>query len=210
MKINELERIIKLSWTKETCYPENQNDWNTNNPSLGQCATTALIVNDFMGGKIMRCMCNNISHYYNKINGNIIDLTSEQFNELSPDYSHSEERTREYILSNKNTKERYLMLLKNVKNNFLEYGIYEYKLRNSNNKEYISKIPGTVGGHKKLKIYGKFDCPSALKYIEKGMYVKNRVFFENEEIAKEAGYRPCGKCMKKEYKEYKEHNISKQ
>lgn len=203
MKLNELEKIIKLSWTKETCYPGNRDKWNEENPSLGQCAITALIVNDFIGGKIMRCMCGNISHYYNIINDNIIDLTVEQFEGIIPDYIHGEERTREYIFSNEDTKNRYLKLLKKVKDNFLLYGSYEYKLRDSNNKEYISKIPGTIGGHKKLKIYGKFDCPSALKYIEKGMYVNNRVFFDNIEIAEKAGYRPCGKCMKKEYNEWK-------
>lgn len=203
MNLDELEKIIKLSWSKETCYPNQKNIWNKENPSLGQCAITALIINDFMGGKIMRCMCGNISHYYNIINEAIVDLTFEQFNGNIPDYVNGEERTGDYILSNKDTKERYLLLLKNVKNNFQEYGLYKYKLRNSNNEEYISKIPGTIGGHKKLKIYGKFDCPSALNYIKKGMYVKNRVFFDSIETAIKAGYRPCGKCMKKEYKEWK-------
>ena len=114
MKQQELEKIIKLSWSKETCYPTLQNEWNEENPSLGQCAITALIINDFMGGKIMRCMCVDISHYYNFINNKIVDLTKEQFNGITPNYLSGEERTREYILSNKDTKKRYLILLKNV------------------------------------------------------------------------------------------------
>jgi methylphosphotriester-DNA--protein-cysteine methyltransferase len=44
------------------------------------------------------------------------------------------------------------------------------------------------------------DCPSALRYIAKGQYIKYRVFFTDEETAKSAGYRPCGVCMKDEYK----------
>ena len=71
------------------------------------------------------------------------------------------------------------------------------------NGEYLSKIPGTLGGNKKLKIYGKLDCFSALNWIKKGKYVNNRVFFESEESAKKAGYRPCGICMKKEYQLWK-------
>ena len=130
----------------------------------------------------------------------------EQFNGLIPDYKNGEERTREYILSNEDTKQRYFLLLKNVKENFLKYGEKNYKLRDKNNKEYLSKIPGTIGGHKKLKIYGKLDCPSALKYIEKRQYINNRVFFENIDTAIEAGFRPCGKCMKKEYLEWKLKN----
>ena len=57
--------------------------------------------------------------------------------------------------------------------------------------------------YKKLKIYGKLDCPSANRWINKGYYVQNRVFFENEDTAIEAGYRPCAVCMKKEYKKWK-------
>ena len=205
MKKSELEKIIRLSWSKDTCYPTCMYDWSIDNPSLGQCAITALVVNDFLGGKIMRCMCDGISHYYNIVNGELIDLTKEQFNGLVPEYEHGEERTREYLLSNEDTKSRYLMLLKNVRNNFKKYGAFEYKLRDKNNIEYISKIPGTLGGHKKLKIYGKMDCPSALSYIEKGQYVKNRVFFLDEDVAKDAGYRPCARCMKKEYKIWKDN-----
>lgn len=203
MKINELEKILELSWSKETTLPSLENIWNKTNPSLGQCAITSLVVNDFLGGKIMRCMCKDISHYYNLVNGNIIDLTVKQFKDEFPNYINGEERTREYLLSNENTKERYLTLLKNVKENFIKYGNYEYKLRDKNNKEYISKIPGTIGGNKSIKIYGKLDCPSALYYIGKGQYVKNRVFFDSTETAKKAGYRPCAKCMPEEYKKYK-------
>ena len=36
--------------------------------------------------------------------------------------------------------------------------------------------------------------------MEKWKYVKNRVFFADEETAIAAGYRPCGICMKEEYK----------
>ena len=70
--------------------------------------------------------------------------------------------------------------------------------------EFAAGIPGTLGGNKKLKIYGKLDCKSALSWIGKGYYISNRVFFENEEVAKQLGYRPCGVCMKKEYKKWKD------
>ena len=56
---------------------------------------------------------------------------------------------------------------------------------------------------KKLKIYGRLDCPSALRHIEKGNYAKHRVFFADEQVAKAAGYRPCGICMKEEYNKWK-------
>ena len=78
-----------------------------------------------------------------------------------------------------------------------------YKLTDENGEEYLSSIPGALGGNKRLKIYGRLDCPSANMWIQKGYYVKDRVFFLNEETAIEAGYRPCAICMKKEYEEWK-------
>ena len=75
-----------------------------------------------------------------------------------------------------------------------------YKLVDENGKSYISQTPGTIGGYKKRKIYGRLDCPSALRHIAKGEYVKHRVFFADEETAIKAGYRPCGICMKEAYK----------
>ena len=84
-----------------------------------------------------------------------------------------------------------------------------YKLIDENGKEYLSNIPGTLGGNKRLKIYGRLDCPSANMWISKGYYVKDRVFFSDEEIAIKAGYRPCAVCMKKEYEEWKEKYVLK-
>lgn len=82
-----------------------------------------------------------------------------------------------------------------------------YKLLDENGKEYLSEEPGTIGGHRKLKIYGKLDCSSARRYIAKGQYVQYRVFFKDEETAIAAGYRPCGVCMKEEYKKWKEKSF---
>lgn len=85
--------------------------------------------------------------------------------------------------------------------------ILMYKLIGLDGKEYLSKEKGTLGGHKKLKIYGKLDCPSALRHISKGHYVEHRVFFADERIALAAGYRPCGVCMKEHYQLWKEGKI---
>ena len=78
-----------------------------------------------------------------------------------------------------------------------------YKLVDENGKPYLSQTPGTIGGYKKRKIYGRLDCPSALRHIAKGEYVKYSVFFADEETAIKAGYRPCGICMKEAYKVWK-------
>ena len=55
-----------------------------------------------------------------------------------------------------------------------------------------------LGGNRKLKIYGSLHCKSG-----KRMKKENRVFFKDEEQAKELGYRPCGHCMREEYLRWK-------
>ena len=84
-----------------------------------------------------------------------------------------------------------------------------YKLLDENGKQYLSKEKGLFGGNKALKIYGRLDCPSALRWIAKGHYVKNRVFFKDEATAIAAGYRPCAVCMPNEYKKWKEKQNAK-
>ena len=81
-----------------------------------------------------------------------------------------------------------------------------YFLTSKTNSQYLSNVPGKYGGHKKLKIYGKLDCPSAARYLAKGQYAKNRVFFIDEATAIAAGYRPCAVCMPEEYKKWKALN----
>lgn len=73
----------------------------------------------------------------------------------------------------------------------------QYKLIDNNGKTYLSDTKGTLGGNKKLKIYGLLNCKNALMWIEKGYYTNNRVFFKDEETAIKAGYKPCKKCLKK-------------
>jgi len=78
-----------------------------------------------------------------------------------------------------------------------------YKLIAADGATILSATKGALGGHNKLKIYGRLDCPNALRWIAKGHYVKHRVFFADEATARAAGYRPCGCCMKEAYKEWK-------
>ena len=67
---------------------------------------------------------------------------------------------------------------------------------------YESELPGTLGGHRGTRVYGRFDCPVAARMIARG-YVENRVFFRDEATAIAAGYRPCGACLREEYLAWK-------
>lgn len=113
------------------------------------------------------------------------------------------------MLSNKDTKNRYEKLLYNLKQSIRQFQGKQFKLIDCNGQEYLSNTPGTLAGNRKLKIYGRLDCQSAKRWIEKGYYISNRVFFQNEGIAIAAGYRPCAKCMPDKYKEWKNDQIRK-
>ena len=78
-----------------------------------------------------------------------------------------------------------------------------WHLIGSDGKQYASATPGTLGGHRGGKLYGRLDCRAALAAIARGGYVKNRVFFLDEVTAVAAGYRPCAVCMPREYAAWK-------
>jgi methylphosphotriester-DNA--protein-cysteine methyltransferase len=71
-----------------------------------------------------------------------------------------------------------------------------YRLIGPDGREYLSSQPGVLGGYRRSKIYGRLDCPSALRAIARGGYVAHRVFFASEEDARAAGYRACKICMR--------------
>lgn len=82
-----------------------------------------------------------------------------------------------------------------------------YTLLGAEGRPYQSAIPGTLGGYKRGKLYGRLDCPSALRAIARGGYVRQRVFFADELIALAAGYRPCAVCLPDEYQRWRADNV---
>ncbi len=76
-----------------------------------------------------------------------------------------------------------------------------YRLIGADGRNYESQTKGLFGGNKRARIYGRLDCPSALRAIKRGRtYQQHRVFFADEASAIAAGFRPCGACMRGLYK----------
>jgi methylphosphotriester-DNA--protein-cysteine methyltransferase len=78
-----------------------------------------------------------------------------------------------------------------------------YSLTGADGRTYTSEARGQWGGHKPAKIYGRLDCPSALRAIARGGYARDRVFFADEATAIAVGYRPCGVCCPGRYRAWK-------
>jgi methylphosphotriester-DNA--protein-cysteine methyltransferase len=79
-----------------------------------------------------------------------------------------------------------------------------WKMVGPDGRWYESGVRGTLGGHRRARIYGRLDCPAALRAIERGRYVSQRVFFLDETHAQAAGYRPCGVCLPDRYARWKD------
>jgi hypothetical protein len=78
----------------------------------------------------------------------------------------------------------------------------QYRLTDPDGSFRFSLTPGQLGGNRRLRIYGRLDCGSALAALPRG-YAQHRVFFADEVAAIAAGYRPCGNCMRARYREWK-------
>jgi hypothetical protein len=66
-----------------------------------------------------------------------------------------------------------------------------------------SAVPGTLGGNAPAKVYGRLDCPTALRFLAKGKYAPSRVFFHTEGDAIACGFRPCFSCLPEKYRAWK-------
>ena len=103
---------FRSAWCRETAHPSYQERWTEDNPSYGQCAVTALLVNDFCFAPIYKCKVGRSTHYYNMRirNCDVIDFTSEQFGDKKIDYLSGEYVSREQLLKCGHVKERYELL----------------------------------------------------------------------------------------------------
>ncbi len=78
-----------------------------------------------------------------------------------------------------------------------------YTLVGVDGRPHGSGTPGTMGGHRRARIYGRLDCRAAARALAAGGYVAHRVFFADETTAVAAGYRPCAVCLPEGYQTWK-------
>jgi hypothetical protein len=84
--LTAVETAVRRSWSVETCDPADAAQWTGENPALGQCGSTALVVQDLMGGELLSAEVQHADgsrqgwHNWNRLPGGLeIDLTREQF-----------------------------------------------------------------------------------------------------------------------------------
>lgn len=80
--IQELTAALHASWGADTCF--DASEWSTDNPARGQCVVSSLIVQDYIGGELLRYEVGNNgqpeTHYCNQLpDGTILDTTGSQY-----------------------------------------------------------------------------------------------------------------------------------
>ncbi|MFJ5558224.1 hypothetical protein ACIQCD_12555 [Streptomyces sp. NPDC093250] len=81
----DLDTALRTCWAADTCSPDDLPDWHPDNPALGHCDITALVVNDLFGGELVVGEVHLDGtqrgyHWWNRLPSGIeLDLTREQF-----------------------------------------------------------------------------------------------------------------------------------
>lgn len=110
-----LRLILPKICDKETT--QAPTDWTPKNPLSGHCAVVSLVAQNLYGGDLLRASLEGTpcaamrSHYWNKLpEGTEEDFTRPQFGDTPPHTLEAVVRTRAYVLSNEDTKQRYKRL----------------------------------------------------------------------------------------------------
>lgn len=80
-----LRPLLRAAWGPDTCDPHDLANWRPDNPARGQCGVTALVLQDLLGGELMRGEVHVDGakighHWWNRLpDGTTVDLTAEQF-----------------------------------------------------------------------------------------------------------------------------------
>lgn len=110
--LESLVARLECAWSRQTSADPER--WVPDNPAWGQCAVTALVVQDEVGGDLLRTTVDGGSHYWNRLpDGSEVDLTREQFPKGAK-YGQAVIKDREYVLSFPDTARRYQLLRRQV------------------------------------------------------------------------------------------------
>ena len=74
MTIQSLAALLPQAWSGAS-----SSQWRPENPAAGQCSVTALLVQELLGGEILKTRVGAAWHFYNRLDGVRHDLTDSQF-----------------------------------------------------------------------------------------------------------------------------------
>ncbi|MFF1835600.1 hypothetical protein ACFVXE_15535 [Streptomyces sp. NPDC058231] len=81
----DIEAAVRAGWGADTATPAHRPHWTPDNPARDQCGVTAMVLNDLLGGELIRgeVTVDGVRtdyHWWNRLGMGVeIDLTREQF-----------------------------------------------------------------------------------------------------------------------------------
>jgi hypothetical protein len=125
MNLTSLIEALRESWGEDTAQPSDA-IWTPENPANGQCAVSSMLVQEYLGGDLMRGVVlplawtqhlredeferHGIVHYWNRLAGGVwLDTTRSQFVDYVV-YTLPVVRPQEYLYKFEDTVNRYNIL----------------------------------------------------------------------------------------------------
>jgi len=108
---------LQKAWCRETSYYAK---FEPDNLAKGQCVPTALLVQSILGGDIYGCMVRRSRHFYNIVDGELVDYTAGQFpdmHQLVASYTQGYKSNRDVLLLRPGVADRYELLKERYEQN---------------------------------------------------------------------------------------------
>lgn len=119
--LDQLIAALHHAWSAETSYADT--DWPSDNPARGQCVVSALVVQDYFGGELVRFAVSgdfNEMHYANELEGVLLDTTRSQYRDAAVTFTPKPVELKGYPtvrakrLADDETRQRYELLKSRV------------------------------------------------------------------------------------------------
>jgi ribosomal protein S18 acetylase RimI-like enzyme len=103
LSIVNVLQSLKVSWSIHS-----SSRYSLINPALGQCAVSALVINDLFGGELVKVELPEGRHFYNRLAGEKVDVTESQF--IEPSLPYQEQKVTLEEVQSDCTPEQYFAL----------------------------------------------------------------------------------------------------
>lgn len=121
--LDQLLAALRHAWTAETGFAGTE--WSTDNPARAQCVVSSLVVQDYLGGELIRFAVSgdgiNEMHYCNELpGGTLLDTTRPQYQGAQVTFTpkpvelKGHATIRDKRLADDETRERYELLKSRV------------------------------------------------------------------------------------------------
>ena len=76
-RVTSFAERVRACWSVRTA-----TTYNESSPARGQCSVTALLAQEQLGGELLKTRVGEAWHFYNRIGGERVDFTRDQFDQF--------------------------------------------------------------------------------------------------------------------------------